>query len=227
MSRLLIVANRLPVDLERLPDGTERWKHSPGGLVSALEPFLRSHSGAWVGWPGVADADVAPFEDDGLLLHPVQLSAKDVEDYYEGFSNGTLWPLYHDVVAQPAFHRHWWNSYRQVNQRFADATAKIFNDKGPKIVMKFDEAGAGLRIRDGDRLDEFAIAGADHKWYWANAKITGKDAIEVWSDAVPQPVAVRYAFNNNPRHPNLTNDTGLPAAPFRTDNWPGPTDGKK
>ncbi|MEU7475240.1 trehalose-6-phosphate synthase [Lentzea sp. NPDC042327] len=124
-AEFVVVANRLPVDLERLPDGTERWKHSPGGLVSALEPFLRSHSGAWVGWPGVADADVSPFEDDGLLLHPVSLSAKEVEDYYEGFSNGTLWPLYHDVVAQPAFHRHWWNAYVKVNQRFADATAKV------------------------------------------------------------------------------------------------------
>ena len=98
---------------------------------------------------------------------------------------------------------------------------------GSKIVVKFDEAGAGLTIRDGDKLEEFAIAGADHKWYWANAKIVGKNAIEVWSDGVPQPVAVRYAFNNNPQHPNLTNETGLPAAPFRTDNWPGPTDGKK
>ncbi|HEU4869273.1 MAG TPA: sialate O-acetylesterase [Pyrinomonadaceae bacterium] len=96
-----------------------------------------------------------------------------------------------------------------------------------KIVVKFDEAGAGLKIRDGDKLDEFAIAGADHKWHWANAKIVSKNTIEVWSDAVPQPVAIRYAFNNNPRHPNLTNETGLPAAPFRTDNWPGPTDGKK
>ncbi|MDX8036843.1 trehalose-6-phosphate synthase [Lentzea sp. BCCO 10_0856] len=124
-AEFVVVANRLPVDLERLPDGTERWKHSPGGLVSALEPFLRSHSGAWVGWPGVSDAVVSPFEDDGLLLHPVELSAKEVEDYYEGFSNGTLWPLYHDVVAQPAFHRHWWNSYVRVNQRFADATAKV------------------------------------------------------------------------------------------------------
>ncbi|SMD22755.1 alpha,alpha-trehalose-phosphate synthase (UDP-forming) [Lentzea albidocapillata] len=124
-AEFVVVANRLPVDLERLPDGTERWKHSPGGLVSALEPFLRSHSGAWVGWPGVADTEVPPFEDDGLLLHPVELSAKEVEDYYEGFSNGTLWPLYHDVVAQPAFHRHWWNAYVKVNQRFADATAKV------------------------------------------------------------------------------------------------------
>jgi len=98
---------------------------------------------------------------------------------------------------------------------------------GSKMILKFDEVGEGLRIRDGDKLDEFAIAGADHKWYWANAKIVGKDAVEVWSDAVPLPVAVRYAFNNNPQHPNLTNETGLPATPFRSDNWPGPTDGKK
>ncbi len=121
----LVVANRLPVDLERLEDGTQRWKHSPGGLVTALEPFLRAHSGAWIGWPGVADAEVEAFEEDGLQLHPVALSASEVRDYYEGFSNGTLWPLYHDVVAPPAFHRRWWNAYVRVNQRFADVTAKV------------------------------------------------------------------------------------------------------
>lgn len=121
----IVIANRLPVDLERLEDGTERWKRSPGGLVSSLEPFLRSRSGAWVGWPGVADAQVEPFEETGVQLHPVQLSAQEVRDYYEGFSNGTLWPLYHDVVAPPAYHRKWWDAYVKVNQRFADATAKI------------------------------------------------------------------------------------------------------
>jgi sialate O-acetylesterase len=98
---------------------------------------------------------------------------------------------------------------------------------GSKIILTFDEAGQGLRIRDGDKLDEFAIAGADHKWRWARAKIVGEDRIDVWSETVPQPLAVRYAFNNNPRHPNLTNETGLPAVPFRTDDWPGPTDGKR
>ena len=98
---------------------------------------------------------------------------------------------------------------------------------GSKMIVKFDQAGDGLKIRDGDRLDEFAIAGADRKWYWANAKIVSKDTIEVSSSSVTQPLAVRYAFNNNPKHPNLTNETGLPAGPFRTDNWPGPTDGKR
>jgi trehalose 6-phosphate synthase len=121
----VVVANRLPVDLEERPDGSTEWKRSPGGLVTALEPMLRSREGAWVGWPGLADADVEPFAEDGLQLHPVKLSASEVADYYEGFSNGCLWPLYHDVVAPPAFHRHWWRAYVRVNQRFAEAVAEV------------------------------------------------------------------------------------------------------
>ncbi|WP_219419303.1 alpha,alpha-trehalose-phosphate synthase (UDP-forming) [Pseudonocardia nigra] len=121
----VVVANRLPVDLEKLPDGTQRWKRSPGGLVTALEPMLRSRDGAWVGWPGLADADVEPLVEDGLQLHPVRLTEQEVEEYYEGFSNGTLWPLYHDVVAPPAFHRHWWQAYVRVNRRFAEVVADV------------------------------------------------------------------------------------------------------
>ncbi len=121
----VVVANRLPVDLERTADGERRWTASPGGLVSALEPFLRSRKGAWVGWPGVPDVEVEEFDDDGLVLHPVSLTAEEVRDYYEGFSNATLWPLYHDVVARPVFDRVWWNSYVKVNQRFAKASAEV------------------------------------------------------------------------------------------------------
>lgn len=98
---------------------------------------------------------------------------------------------------------------------------------GNKIILTFDAAGAGLKISDGKQLDEFAIAGTDRVWHWARAEITGTNRVTVWADAVPQPVGVRYAFNNNPRHANLTNETGLPASPFRTDNFPGPTDGKR
>ena len=101
--------------------------------------------------------------------------------------------------------------------------------KDAKMVVTFSEVGRGLKLRSAawTALDEFAIAGADRKWYWAEAKIVGRNRVEVWSPQVSQPVAVRYAFNNNPRNPNLTNDTGIPAGPFRTDNWPGPTDGKR
>ncbi len=98
---------------------------------------------------------------------------------------------------------------------------------GGKIILTFDNVGSGLRIKDGDKLDEFAIAGADKKWVWGDAKIVGKDKVEVWSPKIADPRAVRYAFNSNPKHPNLTNDSGLPASPFRTDNWPDPTAGKR
>ena len=124
-AEFVVVANRLPVDLERAPDGSDNWKRSPGGLVTALEPVLRSNRGAWVGWPGLSDADAEPFEDDGLELHPVTLTSEDVETYYEGFSNDTLWPLYHDVVAPPSYHRHWWQAYVRVNERFATAVDDV------------------------------------------------------------------------------------------------------
>nr|WP_222132501.1 trehalose-6-phosphate synthase [Pseudonocardia sp. C8] len=122
---MVVVANRLPVDYVRRPDGSTGWRRSPGGLVTALEPTLRAREGAWVGWPGVPDVDVDPLVSDGLSLYPVRLSAREVEEYYEGFSNATLWPLYHDVVAQPQFHRHWWRTYTNVNQRFAEEVAKV------------------------------------------------------------------------------------------------------
>jgi trehalose 6-phosphate synthase len=121
---LVVLSNRLPVDRVLHDDGTASWKHSPGGLVTALEPIMRANEGAWVGWPGVADHPLDPFLSDGIWIIPVDLSAKELEEYYEGFSNDTLWPLYHDVIAQPTYHREWWETYVEVNQRFADAGAK-------------------------------------------------------------------------------------------------------
>ena len=123
-SDFVVVANRLPIDMERLPDGSTTWKRSPGGLVTALEPLLRRRHGAWVGWPGIVDADEEPIEAVELRLHPVRLSADDVAQYYEGFSNATLWPLYHDVIVKPMYHREWWDRYVEVNRRFAEAASR-------------------------------------------------------------------------------------------------------
>jgi trehalose 6-phosphate synthase len=124
----VVVANRLPIDMERLADGTTTWKRSPGGLVTALEPLLRRRRGAWIGWPGLVDlevnADEQPIVEEDLQLYPVRLSADDVAQYYEGFSNATLWPLYHDVIVKPIYHREWWDRYVDVNRRFAEATSR-------------------------------------------------------------------------------------------------------
>ena len=122
---LVIVANRLPVDRVELADGTKGWRTSPGGLVTAIEPVMRANHGVWIGWPGGTDPELEPFESDGLELAPMSMSAQDIEEFYEGFSNGTLWPLYHDLVAKPEFHREWWDSYVRVNERFAEKAASL------------------------------------------------------------------------------------------------------
>ena len=124
----IVVANRLPVDATLTADGQVDWTRSPGGLVTALTPMMRTGGGAWVGWPGNADQDLDPFVADDIQLQPVRLSAEELTDYYEGFSNATLWPLYHDVIVPPEYHRHWWNAYRRVNERFAAATARAAAD---------------------------------------------------------------------------------------------------
>ncbi|WP_408896468.1 trehalose-6-phosphate synthase [Nocardioides sp. R1-1] len=124
---LVIVANRLPVDRVADAKGKARWRRSPGGLVSAIEPVMRAHDGVWIGWPG-GTQKFKPFQVDGLDLVPLAMSAEEIEEHYEGFSNGTLWPLYHDVVAKPEFHREWWDTYVKVNRRFAERAAELAND---------------------------------------------------------------------------------------------------
>jgi trehalose 6-phosphate synthase len=84
---------------------------------------MRRADGAWVGWAGQPDVELEPFEFDGVHLVPVVLSAADVQNYYEGFSNDTIWPLYHDVIAAPTYKRAWWDAYVRVNRRFAEAAA--------------------------------------------------------------------------------------------------------
>lgn len=123
--RFVVVANRLPVEAVDHASEGRSWTVSPGGLVTALEPTMRATRGAWVGWPGVADERVAPFEFDGTWLVPVPLTQAQVGDYYDGFANATIWPLYHDVIVPPEFHRHWWRAYREVNELFAEAAARV------------------------------------------------------------------------------------------------------
>lgn len=136
-AELVVVANRLPVDRVESPDGTASWRPSPGGLVAALEPVMREKKGAWVGWAGQPDLEVAPFTAGGIRLIPIALSAAEVADYYEGFSNDTIWPLYHDVISPPQFHREWWDAYRRVNRRFAEAAAAAATPGGTVWVHDY------------------------------------------------------------------------------------------
>jgi sialate O-acetylesterase len=91
--------------------------------------------------------------------------------------------------------------------------------KDGAIRVTFDQAGTGLKSRDGGALKRFEIAGADKVWKWADAKIDGTDSVIVSSAEVKAPVAVRYAWASNPEGANLINSDGLPASVFRTDDW--------
>ena len=134
---LLVVANRLPVSADEQPDGTTAWTRSPGGLVSALEPVLREHDAAWIGWSGRFAPDpystgdlgreLEPMPDDAgpCALSEVELTREELEGFYEGFSNSTIWPLYHDAIATPVYHRHHWDPYVAVNRRFARRVADL------------------------------------------------------------------------------------------------------
>ncbi len=86
--------------------------------------------------------------------------------------------------------------------------------EGAKVIISFSNVGGGLVSNDGEELSEFAIAGADKKFVWAKAKIEG-DKVIVWSEQIPNPKYVRYAWADNPDNPNLYNKEGLPASPFQ------------
>jgi sialate O-acetylesterase len=92
------------------------------------------------------------------------------------------------------------------------------------LKLHFDHAGGGLLVK-GDKLGEFSVAGDDRKWHWADARIED-DSVIVSSKSVPDPKVVRYAWQANPAA-TLFNGAGLPAWPFRTDDWPGVTADKK
>ena len=79
---------------------------------------MRGRDAAWVGWAGEPGPAPEPFREEEMHLRPVCLSPNEIQEFYEGFSNDTLWPIYHDVIVPATFHRNWWNTYRTVNHRF-------------------------------------------------------------------------------------------------------------
>jgi trehalose 6-phosphate synthase len=144
-SEFVVVANRLPVSRD---DEEDRWVTSPGGLVSALVPILTERDGVWVGWTGAADDAPEPFDHDGMHLRPVALSSDDVEAYYLGFCNNTLWPLYHNAIRTPAYHRHWWRPYQAVNARFAAEVAGAITPAGIAWVHDYQLQLVPAQLRE-------------------------------------------------------------------------------
>src|SRR5882757_144113 len=126
MNRLIVVSNRLPFALDST--GDDLWTVTPaaGGLVSAVEPVLRERGGIWIGWPGSAGeipkrAFAEATRDAGYEVVPVALSETERDEFYYGYSNEVIWPLFHDLQNFCNFEPGYWQAYRQVNERYAEA----------------------------------------------------------------------------------------------------------
>ncbi len=131
MSRLLIISNRLPLNVERR-DGKLHFQPSLGGLATALGAFYKSHPSLWIGWPGIEQEKIEKGEEKEIKdklaeerCYPVFLSGKDVDDFYFGFCNQTIWPLFHYFPQYVEYDPVLWQAYQRVNEIFADAIVNV------------------------------------------------------------------------------------------------------
>ncbi len=133
---IVVISNRLPFTSVKR-DGKVRFSRSPGGLVAALEPALTQRGGVWIGWPGAeiedaaSAAEMVPQSDrsDKVRYRAVPLSRREVAQYYEAFSNRTLWPLFHYFLARTEIDSASWEVYERINERFARAALEESTDR--------------------------------------------------------------------------------------------------
>ncbi len=153
--RLLVVSNRLPV---AVIDDNGNWKVGPGagGLVTALAPVMRENRGVWVGWPGCGSEAPAVSLIEAYStqqdydLKPVILAEEDVRKFYRGFSNQTIWPLFHDLLGHCTFDAEGWVAYVDVNRRFAEVVAGLIEPHSFVWVHDYQLMLVGYFLREMD-----------------------------------------------------------------------------
>lgn len=131
MGRLLVIANRLTFNITKRA-GEFHFRPSPGGLATGLSSLIESYEQLWIGWPGITSEKLASEGMDqirerlaGENCRPVFLSRKQIDHYYLGFCNKTIWPLFHYFPMRTVYEEHFWKTYKQVNEIFCDEVMKI------------------------------------------------------------------------------------------------------
>ncbi len=160
-NRLIFVSNRLPVTIAEGPQGPEL-RPSSGGLVTALRPLLHERKGFWVGGMGTECrpefAELftrTPYEEGRLV--PVLLTEEERKNFYCGFSNEIVWPLFHDLQSRCNFDPAYWKAYVAVNQKFAEAVAKIATDDAIVWVHDYHLMLLGSMLRKLGVLSKLAF----------------------------------------------------------------------
>ncbi|HWB39124.1 MAG TPA: bifunctional alpha,alpha-trehalose-phosphate synthase (UDP-forming)/trehalose-phosphatase [Candidatus Saccharimonadales bacterium] len=145
MSQIIIVSNRLPISVKREEDGLHFYP-SLGGLATGLSSYVGDKHNIWIGWPGIASDDLTDDERQEIVERlaknncvPVFLTERQIRDFYNGYSNTVLWPLFHSLPTQNRDadrHKRWWQAYRNVNHQFAEA------------VLNFGALGSHVWVHD-------------------------------------------------------------------------------
>jgi len=170
--------------------------------------------------PGFMEVEYSPSESNWAQLRQSQLETLTVPNTGMAVTiDAGEWNDIHPLNKKEVGERlALWAEHLAYGSKDPDYSGPIyqwFTVTGDKIILNFSHTGSGLMIKGGGDLNYFSIAGEDKKWVWAKATIDG-DKVIVWSDKVPNPVTVRYAWANNPEGANLYNKKGLPASPFET-----------
>jgi trehalose 6-phosphate synthase/phosphatase len=131
MRQVIIVSNRLPVSVKK-EDGVLSFPASVGGLATGLSSYVNRRRNRWIGWPGIASDELSGGDEEKIVAElskhhctPVFLSRRQIDDFYNGYSNQVLWPLFHNLrrsEISPETQQRFWQAYRQVNQKYAEAT---------------------------------------------------------------------------------------------------------
>ena len=137
--KLYIISNRLPVKVTK-EDETFVFSRSEGGLATGLDSLQISYEKHWIGWPGICvdneeSKEEITFRLEGINFHPVFLSEIQIKNYYEGYSNSTIWPLCHYFFVYTLYRNSFWQSYQEVNQLFCDAICRVIRP-GDKVWIQ-------------------------------------------------------------------------------------------
>jgi trehalose 6-phosphate synthase/phosphatase len=130
MSRLIVVSNRLPVNVAK-KEGVLRFLSSAGGVATGLSSFYKAYQSLWIGWPGITSRQLNDEERMEIInrlddenCHPVFITQMQAENYYYGFCNKTIWPLFHHFPLYTSYSKSFWETYKQVNRSFCEAVVK-------------------------------------------------------------------------------------------------------
>ena len=146
MGRLILVSNRLPLSITKRK-GKLNFKPSVGGLATGLSSLYKRKNGLWVGWPGLAlkgeEREVARSRLESERCHPVFLTQQEIEHYYHGFCNKTIWPLFHYFTQYVVYSKEFWGSYKKVNEKFRDAVLEVL--KREDVIWVHDTTSCSSR----------------------------------------------------------------------------------